>query len=133
LDGRAAILVVVARPRGFELFGCLPDTFVAFQLDSASGHSRRHSPVLTPRFRRLATAIHRGHTFGCSNGRRTGGEMLAAVALLLLLAWVLGIVGAYDVGDLVHVLLLIALWLLLLAFATGRDTAVRSKGSGDRP
>jgi thiamine transporter ThiT len=59
--------------------------------------------------------------------------MLAAVALVLLLAWVLGIVGAYDVGDLVHVLLLVALWLFLLAFATGREAAVHSKGAGDQP
>ena len=61
--------------------------------------------------------------------------MLAAIALVFLLAWVLGLVGLYDVGDLVHVLLLIALWLLLLALAKGRDAVVRgaSKGPNDQP
>jgi Family of unknown function (DUF5670) len=37
--------------------------------------------------------------------------MLFKVALLLLITWLLGILGVYRVGDLVHVLLLVGLML----------------------
>ena len=49
--------------------------------------------------------------------------MLLKAALLLLLAWLLGIVGAYDVGSLVQVSLLVGLMLLLLAMLKARDAA----------
>ena len=55
--------------------------------------------------------------------------MLLKAALLLLLAWLLGIVGVYDVGSLIHVLLLVGLMLLLLGIAQG---ARRSSKSSDR-
>jgi hypothetical membrane protein len=56
--------------------------------------------------------------------------MLFGIALVLLAAWVLGLVGVYNVGDLVHVLLLVGLMLLLLAFLRARDAAVRGAASG---
>jgi len=49
--------------------------------------------------------------------------MLLTVALLLLLAWLVSVSGVYEVGDLVHVLLLGGLLLLLLAVIKGRDVA----------
>lgn len=49
--------------------------------------------------------------------------MLLNAALLLLIAWLLGIVGVYDVGGLVHVWLLVGLMLLLLGMLKARDTA----------
>jgi hypothetical protein len=49
--------------------------------------------------------------------------MLFKIALLLLAAWLLGLVGLYNIGDLVHVLLLVGLMLLLLAFLRARDAA----------
>lgn len=55
--------------------------------------------------------------------------MLFKMALALLTGWLLGIVGVYDVGSLVHVLLLVGLLLLLLAAVTARDAA---RGSGPR-
>ena len=51
--------------------------------------------------------------------------MLFKVALVLLIAWLLGVLGAYRLGDLVHILLLVGLMLLLLAFLKARDTAAR--------
>jgi hypothetical protein len=61
--------------------------------------------------------------------------MLFKVAFVLLIAWLLGVLGLYRVGDLVHVLLLVGLMLLLLAFLRARDAAVRRAISGraDKP
>jgi len=56
--------------------------------------------------------------------------MLFKIALVLLTAWVLGLVGVYNAGDLVHVLLLIGFMLLLLAFVRARDAAVRRAAGG---
>lgn len=51
--------------------------------------------------------------------------MLFKIGLVLLLAWLLGIAGIYRIGEVVHVLLLIALMLLLLAFLRAREAALR--------
>jgi hypothetical protein len=52
--------------------------------------------------------------------------MLFKTALALLAAWMLGVVGVYRAGgDLVHVLLLVGLMLLLLAFLRAREEALR--------
>ena len=60
--------------------------------------------------------------------------MLFKIALALLTLWLIGVAGVYDAGDLVHVLLLVALWLLLLAFVRSRDAARRPVGGPpDRP
>ena len=45
-------------------------------------------------------------------------------ALVLLMAWLLGVLGVFDVGQAVHVLLLVGLLFLLLAATKGGDTAV---------
>lgn len=54
--------------------------------------------------------------------------MLLKAALLLLFAWLLGVLGLYRVGELVHVLLIVGLMLLLLAVLKGRDAATRGPG-----
>ncbi|MGH9371773.1 MAG: DUF5670 family protein [Vicinamibacterales bacterium] len=61
--------------------------------------------------------------------------MLLKIAFVLLIAWLLGVLGVYQVGDLVHVLLLVGLMLLLLAFLRARDAAARRGigGSSDKP
>ena len=41
---------------------------------------------------------------------RVGGEMLVKTALILLAAWLLGVLGLYSVGERVHVLLLVGLF-----------------------
>lgn len=53
--------------------------------------------------------------------------MLLKAGLMLLVAWLLGIVGVYDVGTLVHVLLLVGLMLLLLAVAKGLQASAGGK------
>ena len=53
--------------------------------------------------------------------------MLLKVALLLLLAWLLGVAGAYDAGTLVHVLLLVGLMLFLVAVLKARDAAAGTR------
>lgn len=50
--------------------------------------------------------------------------MLYTLAVILLIAWLLGIVGAYTVGAVVHVLLVIAIVLFIVGFVTGRRTIV---------
>jgi hypothetical protein len=70
--------------------------------------------------------------FGFGRSAAPGGDMLFMIALVLLAAWLLGIVGIYNVGTLVHVLLLVGLMLLLLAFLRAREAAVR-RVVGDPP
>jgi hypothetical protein len=50
--------------------------------------------------------------------------MLYTLAVILLIAWVLGLVGTYTIGAFVHVLLVIALVLLVVGFLSGRRTLV---------
>ena len=64
---------------------------------------------------------------------RSGGEMLLKTALVLLIAWLLGVLGLYRIGDLVHGLLLVGLMLFLLGALKARDAAAargRDVGSG---
>jgi hypothetical protein len=46
--------------------------------------------------------------------------MLYTIAVLLLIAWLLGIVGTYTIGAFVHVLLVIAVVLFLVGILGGR-------------
>ena len=57
--------------------------------------------------------------------------MLFKIAFVSLVVWLLGVAGAYPAGELVHVLLLVGLMLLLLAFLRARDAAVRRAVGGD--
>jgi hypothetical protein len=66
--------------------------------------------------------------------------MLFKIAVALLLAWLCGVAGLYDIGDLVHVLLLVGLMMAMVAFLKARDGIVRraaddrrDKGAADRP
>jgi hypothetical protein len=74
--------------------------------------------------------LSRNDTFASSNDplrwRRDAGQGRA----WLLTAWVLGFLWADNVGDLVHILLLSGLMLLLLAFSSARDAAVRRAAGG---
>jgi hypothetical protein len=51
--------------------------------------------------------------------------VLFTVAVILLGTWVVSLSGVFPVGDLAHVLLLVGLLLLLLAFVKGREAALR--------
>jgi hypothetical protein len=50
--------------------------------------------------------------------------MLMTLAIILLIAWLLGVVGTYTVGAFVHVLLVVALVLFVLSFVSGRRPVV---------
>ena len=50
--------------------------------------------------------------------------MLFILAVILLVAWLLGIVGAYTIGTMVHFLLVAAIVLFLIGLLTGRRTLV---------
>jgi len=46
--------------------------------------------------------------------------MLYAIAVILLVAWLLGFVGVYTVGAFIHVLLVAAIVLFLVGLLSGR-------------
>ena len=50
--------------------------------------------------------------------------MLMVLAVILLVAWLLGVVGTYTIGAFVHVLLVIALVLFVMGALSGRQTVV---------
>jgi uncharacterized membrane protein YtjA (UPF0391 family) len=55
---------------------------------------------------------------------RQENAMLLTLALILLVAWLLGIVGTYTIGTYVHILLVMAIVLFLVSFMTGRRSLV---------
>jgi len=59
--------------------------------------------------------------------------MVFKVALVLLVAWLVGVFGLYEIGDLVHGFLLVGLMLLLLAALRARDAATAAaRGANGR-
>jgi hypothetical protein len=50
--------------------------------------------------------------------------MLYTLAVILLIAWLLGVVGTYTIGAFVHVLLVIAVVLLVVGLISGRRTVL---------
>ena len=44
--------------------------------------------------------------------------------MILLIAWLLGLVGTYTIGAFVHLLLVVAIVLFLVALLSGRRTIV---------
>jgi hypothetical protein len=46
--------------------------------------------------------------------------MLYTIAVILLIAWLLGIVGTYTIGAFVHVLLVVAVVLFVVGLLSGR-------------
>jgi len=46
--------------------------------------------------------------------------MLHTIAVILLVAWLLGFLGIYTVGSVVHVLLVVAIVLFLVGLISGR-------------
>ena len=81
---------------------------------------------LLERTGRLATMnIEQRHVRSLERFAAVGGDMLFKTALGLLSLWLVGMVGVYNAGNLVHVPLLVGLMLLLLAFLRARDAAAR--------
>ncbi len=50
--------------------------------------------------------------------------MLYTLAVILLVAWLLGMVGTYTIGAFIHVLLVIAVVLFLVGLISGRRVAL---------
>lgn len=50
--------------------------------------------------------------------------MLYTIAVILLVAWLLGVVGSYTIGAFIHLLLVIAVVLFVLGLLSGRRIAV---------
>jgi hypothetical protein len=50
--------------------------------------------------------------------------MLYTLAVILLIAWLLGVVGTYTIGGIVHLLLVIAIVLFVIGLLSGRRTVV---------
>ena len=50
--------------------------------------------------------------------------MLYTIVVILLLAWLLGVLGTYTIGSLVHLLLIVAVVLLVVGLVSGRRTLV---------
>lgn len=46
--------------------------------------------------------------------------MLYTLAVILLILWLLGMVGSYTLGGLIHLLLVIALVMIVVNLVTGR-------------
>ena len=51
--------------------------------------------------------------------------MLLKAALGVLALWLVGVLGLYDVGEFLHILLLVGLMMLLLGALKARDAAAR--------
>jgi hypothetical protein len=50
--------------------------------------------------------------------------MLYTLAVILLVAWLLGVVGTYAIGAFVHLLLVLAIVLFIVGLLSGRRTIV---------
>ena len=50
--------------------------------------------------------------------------MLFLLAVILLIAWLLGVVGTYTIGAFVHVLLVIAIVLFIVGLLSGRRRVI---------
>ena len=50
--------------------------------------------------------------------------MVYTLAVILLIAWLLGLGGMYAIGSIVHILLVIAVVLFLVGLLSGRRTVV---------
>lgn len=46
--------------------------------------------------------------------------MLETIAVILLILWVLGLVSAYTMGGLIHILLVVAVVVILIRLIQGR-------------
>ena len=68
-----------------------------------------------------------------AGGLRFGGEMLLKIALGLLAVWLVGVLGVYDIGDAVHIFLLVGGMLLLLGVLKARDAAIAASRNPEEP
>lgn len=87
----------------------LPGTAVLNRTDKHSGF--RHS---------LSGAVLPLRDLRRARARSKETQMLYTIAVILLVAWLLGIVGTYTIGAFVHALLVIAIVLFVVGLLSGR-------------
>jgi hypothetical protein len=68
------------------------------------------------RGRRIVAAL----VVKCGVNTSPENHMLYTIAVILLVAWLLGFVGIYTIGSFVHVLLVVAIVLFLIGLLGGR-------------
>jgi hypothetical protein len=85
---------------------------------------RRHLPLFTRHHSRRARNVLNTRRAFAQQREQKEGVMLYTLAVILLIAWLLGIVGTYTIGAFVHVLLVVALVLLLVGVISGRRTVI---------
>jgi hypothetical protein len=81
-------------------------------------------PWASRRKRALGAAVEAVMAVGLHVQHPREGEMLYVLAVILLIAWLLGVVGTYTIGAFVHVLLVIAIVLFIVGLLSGRRTIV---------
>jgi uncharacterized membrane protein YtjA (UPF0391 family) len=87
-------------------------------LDTAGQGSRSHR-LTKP----IVRASRRTSVVSCSSAESTLPRRihtLYTIAVILLVAWLLGFVGIYTIGSFVHVLLVVAIVLFLVGLVSGR-------------
>jgi hypothetical protein len=72
-----------------------------------------------------AGALHGTDMRACFHGevpnpRSKGRNMLYTLAVILLILWLLGMVGSYTLGGLIHILLVVALVMIVVNLVSGR-------------
>jgi uncharacterized protein DUF5670 len=53
-----------------------------------------------------------------------GAALLWTIFAILLIGWLLGLVGVYQIGSIIHLLLVVALIVLIVQLVTGRRTVL---------
>lgn len=48
--------------------------------------------------------------------------MLYTIAVVFIILWLLGLVGSYTMGGLIHILLVVAIIMILVNFISGRKS-----------
>lgn len=58
--------------------------------------------------------------------------MLQKIALVLIAVWLAGVLGLFDIGDAVHLLILTGGMLLLLGIVKGRESAIAANRTSEQ-
>ena len=132
LDGRAAILPVVTTKRIRRLIGCPAHRSLTAYAALAAYPGATQASGANCILRSVNDLQRAADPFVLRAVSCAGGNMLFTLALVLLAAWLIGVIGVPSAGKLVHVLLLAGLAFLLLAFLRAREAAIR-RVAGSQP
>jgi uncharacterized membrane protein YjdF len=68
----------------------------------------------------MATPIMRTSAAYRDGRRLEGQRMLETIAVILIVAWLLGMISGYTLGNFIYALLVVAIVLLLVRLVSGR-------------